>query len=773
MKKKLFRFWPIIVITALWLAFSAPYFFRGLVPFPSTYLVTFFPPWNSEYGMPVKNNAMPDVITQIYPWKRLTIETWKDGAIPLWNPFSFSGTPLAANYQSAVFSPINLLFFFLPFLDAWSLSVLLQPLLAGLGMYLFLRRIARSQTGSTVGAIAFMFCGFMTTWMAYGTLGYAVAFLPWALWGVATDFLRKSAVSRIVLAASIALSFVSGHFQISIYVLIAVVAFIVFQSIRRRCFSQGVSLLLWALAGVLIASPQLLLTLDAYRASVRSTSFVKAEVIPWQYVITAFAPDFYGNPVTRNDWFGHYAEWSSYVGIVPLVLAIFAVAGKIKEQRLFFVLLGAGAFLFAYPTPLNEILFRIKLPALSTSASSRIIVLLSFSLASLAAFGFDDLAESWRTRKYRAILLYVLAGTLVLGLLWGFLIFGKSFPVDALMIAKRNSVLPTIAAVFAFSFILLGMLPAKWMRLASVAGILALTLFDSYRFAAKWMPFEPREYVYPSIKSLEFLKSRVGVDRVFGNIGNESAGMAGLQLIEGYDAVYQGRYSEFINATSKGSISSGGRSVVQFDKHGDYKTIALQLLGVRYIYHRWSDGKNSWTFPYWEYTGDQSMRPIYNDEMYQVLEYTGAFPRAFLASSYTIATDGNIIHTLFDKDFDRRETLVLEEKPALAPAKGDGKVTVLSYKPNAVVIKTVSSVPKLLFLSDVFDPGWQVSIDGASSKIYRANYDFRAVTVPAGEHIVRFAYFPKSLRYGFFLSALALILVVGNARRTIHEHRHI
>src|SRR5258706_8310785 len=124
MKKILSKFWPIFCIFTLWFIFASPYFLKSLVPFPSKYLVTFFPPWSASYGMPLKNNAMPDVITQIYPWKKLTIDTWKLGQIPLWNPYSFSGTPHEANYQSAVFSPLNMLFFFMPMSDAWSWLIL-------------------------------------------------------------------------------------------------------------------------------------------------------------------------------------------------------------------------------------------------------------------------------------------------------------------------------------------------------------------------------------------------------------------------------------------------------------------------------------------------------------------------------------------------------------------------------------------------------------------------------------------------------------------------
>ena len=127
------KYWPIIFIVGVWLVFAHPYFIFGKVPFPSGYLVNFFAPWNAlpDFAGPYKNGATPDVITQIYPWKNLVIDFWKQGSIPLWNPYSFSGTPLLANYQSAALSPLNLLYLILPFIDAWSIAVLLQSLLAG------------------------------------------------------------------------------------------------------------------------------------------------------------------------------------------------------------------------------------------------------------------------------------------------------------------------------------------------------------------------------------------------------------------------------------------------------------------------------------------------------------------------------------------------------------------------------------------------------------------------------------------------------------------
>lgn len=768
MKKILKRFWPFLCIIALWFAFSFPYFAHGLVPFPSDYLVTFFPPWNASYGMPVKNNAMPDVISQIYPWKKLTIDTWKSNAVPLWNPYSFSGTPLAANYQSAVFSPFNLIFFILPFVDAWSVLVLLQPLLAGIGTYLFLRRLARSQAGSAIGAIGFMFCGFMTTWMAYGTLGYAIAFLPWALWAVTSDFIKKSALSKIILAATIALSFVSGHFQISVYVFTTVIAFIGFKTIQTKRFSEGLRLLIYSFLGLGLAAPQLLLSFDAYRNSMRSTSFTNSEVIPWSYFITGFAPDFYGNPVTRNDWFGHYAEWSSYVGVVPFILSGFAFLRKWKGDKLFFIILGIIALLCAYPTPLNALLFQLKLPAVSTSAASRIIVLWSFALCILSSSGFDEILNYSKAGKKRVLLKFCIFSGVTLGLLWCVVLLGKPLPPQHLAIAERNLILSSVLALMTLLLIVGRLKKNKFIFYGTVGILLTITIFDSYRFAAKWMPFESRELLYPQEESLRFLGSRIGNDRVFGNVGNEVGGTFRLPLIEGYDALYQGRYAQFINATSNGIVSPGSRSTVQFNKQGQYKSEALQLLGVRYIYHRLSDGRKIWAFPYWEYPADSEMKQIYYDTKYEVFEYKKAYPRAFLASAYLVRKgDQQIVETLFAKDFNRRETLVLEEKPLLEPAIGSGSAEIVSYQPNNVIIKTSAETAKLLFLSDVYDPGWRVTIDGMNSKLYRADYDFRAVAVPKGTHIVQFSYFPDSLRMGLALWGLAFVVMIGLATTKI------
>lgn len=758
MKNILQRLWPAGIILALWLLFAFPYWGKGLVPFPSTYLVTFFAPWSSSYGMPVKNNAMPDVITQIYPWKRVTVNSWKHGEMPLWNPYSFSGTSHAGNYQSAVFSPVNALFLLLPEIHAWSLMILLQPLLAGLFMLLFLRSLAVSRAGSVIGALAFMFCGFIVVWMAYGTLGYAVLFLPLILYAMNMYIQKGNALAALLVAFGTGLSFVSGHFQMSLYVFLYALSFALYR--KTAGTPKALQTGLFVLLGVGLAAPQILPGFVSYTNAVRSGLFLKGEVIPWQYIITLLSPDFYGNPVTRNDWYGHYAEWAGYIGVAPLLFALLALRIRRKaDHAVFFTVMALGSLLLAFQTPLVDLLFALRIPVLSTSSASRIIVLMSFSLAALAGFGFDTLQDAWRNRSWKHMRFYAAGICIFIAVFWIVLFVFHPLPADKLSIAIRNLYLPTAFVFMTLALCAAGFFVPKRLLVILPFILIAVTSVDVYRFAAKWMPFDPASYVYPQLPVITKLQSLIAENhgRVFGNIGNEMGSAFGIPLIEGYDAVYQYRYGKFMSAASNGVIRNAERSVVVFDKHGVYSEQWLQLLGVRYYAHKKSDGRLPWAYPFWEMP---QYNRIWEDEHFEILENTASLPRAFLASAYSLAgSEQEILGQLTAKGMNMRETVVLEDTPGFDPETGPGSATISSYRATEIVIQTESDVPKLLFLSDVYDPGWSVSVDGRPSRLLRADFDFRAVAVLPGTHTVRMQYRPISVRLGLMIAGFATLIL--------------
>lgn len=758
-----------LVILLIVIIFSSGYLFKGLVPFPSRYLVNHFSPWNTEskYGIPVKNNAMPDVIGQIYPWKKFTIDTWKSGEIPLWNPYSFSGTPHLANYQSQVFSPTNILYFFLPFLEAWSIQILLQPLLAGLFMYLFMRSIKTSLVSSLLSAISFMFCGFITTWMAYGTLGYAILFTPLALYAIERYHTRKDFWTLILLAISISFSFFSGHFQTSLYMFLVVVGYIVWESFFKKNIKETVILLITSFSGLLISFPQILPSIEFYQNSVREQIIQKMEVIPWRYLQTRIAPDFYGNPVTRNDWFGHYAEWNSYAGIVPFLLSFFVFLRKIDRKISFFILLFIVSLALSFDTFFADLMVALKIPLFSTSAASRIVVLSSISVAVLGGLGLDRLMN---TKKIRKVFTITGVWTILMILLWISVFFGNP-EQENLMIARNNSILPTL--LFGGLVGCVGLFIAvknKKLKNFAVFGVLFLTAFEMLRFSLKWMPFEEREYIYPSTTTtVEFKKLSSPQNRWYLDTHAENALIYNLPISDGYDPLYYKRYGEFIKYIVEGKISEGERSLVTFPKNGIYTDKALNLLGIRYIAYRVSDARAPWAFPYWKYP-EGRLKEIFHDGKYTIFKNSQSLPKAHAVTNILVKdSDEKVLEALFDKNFDATRSAIVEEELVLSTDKTGnvGDVTIESYKNNTVVLSSDSSSDAIIVLNDVLYPGWNVYVDGIEKKMIRVNYIFRGVLAESGKHTIVYQYKPMSFKIGivsagFGIMVLILLSIINN-----------
>ena len=78
----------------------------------------------------------------------------------------------------------------------------------------------------------------------------------------------------------------------------------------------------------------------------------------------------------------------------------------------------------------------------------------------------------------------------------------------------------------------------------------------------------------------------------------------------------------------------------------------------------------------------------------------------------------------------------------------------MQYGLNAVELAVRAPVGGCLVLSDVYYPGWRAAVDGAPAEVLRADYAFRAVMVPPGEHTVTMTFAPATWRVGLAVSAV-------------------
>src|SRR5438128_6446400 len=133
------RFWrtAIVIFAAAVLLNYLPVF-SGKIPFPRDEVVR-HSAWN---GQPQEQlPELIDIVAMFYPFRALLGRGAQERTLPLWNPHIMSGAPFQANAQSALFAPLNILYYLLPLKIAWTASLVIRLFLAALFMALFVRSI--------------------------------------------------------------------------------------------------------------------------------------------------------------------------------------------------------------------------------------------------------------------------------------------------------------------------------------------------------------------------------------------------------------------------------------------------------------------------------------------------------------------------------------------------------------------------------------------------------------------------------------------------------
>jgi hypothetical protein len=106
--------------------------------------------------------------------------------------------------------------------------------------------------------------------------------------------------------------------------------------------------------------------------------------------------------------------------------------------------------------------------------------------------------------------------------------------------------------------------------------------------------------------------------------------------------------------------------------------------------------------------------------------------------------------------------LPLEAQP-LVKAKRQAAARVMAKHFTAMRQKIDVETPNeaMLVLTEAYYHNWTVSVDGKPAQLWRANYAFEAVEVPAGRHEVLLVYRDEAFRAGAMVSLFALLLCVA------------
>lgn len=771
--------------------FFSQFFLSGKIPFPGDILVGHYAPWNGySYngygpgGVPHKAQGI-DVVREMFPWRHFSIDELKKGSLPLWNPYNFSGNPHLANFQSAIFYPFNFLFFVFNFNFAWGLFIAIQPLLLSLFMYLFLREIKVSKEGSIISSVAFSYCLYLAVWVEYGNIGHAIVWLPLSLLlveKIIKDFQSKWA---ILLSLSLVFSVLAGHIQTTIYVFFMVYAYFFFRLFSDNNTQRLKKLFFVFASGIaafLICSIQIFPTWEIFFSSAResySSEKIPQLLLPIKCLVGLFAPDFFGNPASRNYWLsGTYIERVIYVGVLPLFFAIYGIFKRRREPiASFFVIFSVLTMLLCLNTPFAVFFHRLGIPIISTTVPTRMLYLFCFSISVLAGYGYDSAKK--HSSESLLPFFFVFLGFYIVALAFTFFaprLFMNSWWVSYLNISRRNIILPMLFALGGFVCLLL------WRKKLVFWFLLAIVVFDLLYYFQKITPFAPRDYIYPKTEVMDYLDKNAGIYRFWGyGTGYVDTDFSTLMKNfspEGNDPLFIKRYGELISTSDDGQLKNpipradvdlvkgyGGTDL----RSNFYRQRLLNLLGVKYVLQK-NDTLGSDWLPDYQIFPPETYKLVWQGGRWQIYENKLAIPRVFLTDKYRIIKGGQeIIDILYSPGFDSKREIVIEEplKEDVLLGSGEGQITDFEYNPSKIELVVDAPAAKLLFISDNYYPGWSAEIDQAETKIYRADYSFRAIVVPAGRHKIGFYYQPKSLKNGAMVSLsgiifLVLLIPIGN-----------
>jgi hypothetical protein len=708
-------------------------------------------------------------IMQFVPWREFAIDSLLHGHFPLWNPWLGMGAPLIANYQSAIFYPPN---WILPIIGpAWGqgLLVMLHVIWTGIGMLLLVRQLGLSRLSQAIAALSFSLSGYVIARAGFLSINATVAWLPWiilvadrviVIQNMPGSF-RRLIKPTLLLSLVLCLQWLAGHAQTAWYSLILLIVWIIWRgfSLRRWIgLRQGLIILgIAMLVAFLLSAIQLLPTVEYLVHSHRATEVDQELALvysfwPWR-LLGLLMPNLFGSPATGDYWgYANYWEDAIYIGILPLVLAIFACIRGIKRSKysaLILLLIGISITSMLLALGKNTPIFTFLYEHVPTfdlfQAPARWTILMIFSLSLLAAIG----AELWQERELLS-LFWVRLGTVGAGAAGIIALLGERVLSDL-----RESFSPAIA--FAGLWLMISgaiawrrrIKPAKCWPLIiasfiamdllwSTKGLnptISLDLFKGKSRLVDQVSYDHRIYMPVNVEETLKFEWTHRFDTFYPDVEwrlVRDFGLPNTTMLDqipsanNFDPILPDRYVDWIGAVGTASVEKS--------------TQLLEMMDVGWVAR------------------------LGNEENYQILYSPLPNPNRLTLVGKTIWVNRgeSALHAVLNSDFKHTEQVVLEGIPA-----NEGITNPLNstfeildeFNPNRIQVKVNASEGGWLVLSDTWFPGWQAKIDGERVDLYKANYLFKAVYMPIGEHTVEFIYRPLSFILGGTLSLFSWLFL--------------
>jgi len=292
------------------------------------------------------------------------------------------------------------------------------------------------------------------------------------------------------------------------------------------------------------------------------------------------------------------------------------------------------------------------------------------------------------------------------------------------------------------------------------SSIIVLMVFaESAYYGVNYNSFIDKQNIYPESPVIEYIRSQPGKYRVVGWKGALIAGaeqVYGYDSITGYDPMKIYAYEKILTSIN-GSYSPVFTCEIQ-SVDSDW----LNFLNVRYIVTR-ADNQ------------DQTLKSerfslVYDGSDGKVYENRACYPRAFRV------TDLNMVKQLCNREVKERDLIQsIEITESDLIDLNSSAPQIIKYEANEIIIHNKTTIDNgsyidtphtnnsqsLIVLSEVWFPGWKVSVDGKPGKIEKIASTFMGVVVSGEEKEIKFLFQPDSFKNGLWISLSSLIFIIS------------
>jgi len=658
-------------------------------------------------------------------------------------------------------SPLRLLALPLPLGYAMTAEAAMKLLIALTSMYVLCRR-RYDELPSAIGAIAFGFSTFVSTWLHFPIVTVAV-WLPAAF--LAIEFLlERRTYSRFLFAVVVWTAMLyGGHPETVTHVTFFGGLYALWIAfVERRAMSRDAirSLALTAAAifvAAVLASPFIATFAETVKKSQRFQELqVHANEEPpfsdFPSAIATFQPNFYGHAPAEKPWGPATAESiTGFAGILSIA-SWFALLGRAIAQRrfrtheFFLVLLALVAAGIVFNWPLISATFHF---VFRLAANARLRLFLCWIGAAMTAAAIH-VARRERSVAFLGSVLLTAAF-----LLW--LTVTVDFPFAA---AKDTAILAILPSILVLILSSLFVLQPRGRHIAAML-VGAALITELWTATDGWNPVLPSDAMYPKtplIVALQRLQNAAPPNAPFRIVGIGAAlfpnanAMYGFSDIRTHDPMAYGRYLGVLRLLTNLETND------YFAKWQDTKTPLLDYLNVRYL------------------VGDRGLEPDdphryrmrYDGQDGRIFENLSVKPRFFAAHEIVLEfRHDHFAQTLTEHDFSKQTVVNLlpvtsdrMRQDLLAP-KSDPVVQIVAASDTDFRLRIHSQRHALIVSSQPWWPGWRVFRNGQRLDPQPVNGAFLGFTIPPGDWDIRVDYFPASFYGALAASILTALLLIA------------